>query len=62
LEFQNGETYLHEKEWVEGTAFKNRHSGRLVGPFASPADPERFIVGTPWFWGRDYGEPTILIL
>jgi hypothetical protein len=51
LEFRNGETYLDEQEWVEGTTFKNRHSGRLVGPFASPADAEKFIVATPWFRG-----------
>jgi len=51
LEFRNGETYLDEQEWVEGTTFKNRHSGRLVGPFASPADAENFIVATPWFRG-----------
>ena len=52
-EFSNGETYLDEQEWVEGTTFKNRHSGRLVGPFASPEDAERFIVATPWFRGVD---------
>jgi hypothetical protein len=23
LEFRNGETYLDEQEWVEGTTFKN---------------------------------------
>jgi hypothetical protein len=51
LVFRNGETYLDEQEWVEGTTFKNRHSGRLVGPFASPADAENFIVATPWFRG-----------
>jgi hypothetical protein len=51
LEFRNGETFLDEQEWVEGTAFKNRHSGKLVGPFASPADAEQFIVATPWFQG-----------
>jgi hypothetical protein len=51
LEFRNGETYLDEQEWVEGTTFKNRHSGRLVGPFASPADAKNFIVATPWFRG-----------
>ena len=51
LEFRNGETYLDEQEWVEGTTFKNRHSGSLVGPFASPADAENFIVATPWFRG-----------
>ena len=52
LEFENGETYLSELEWVEDTTFTNRHSGRLVGPFPSPLDAERFIVGTPWFCGR----------
>ena len=51
LEFRNGETYIDEQEWVEGTTFKNRHSGSLVGPFASPADAETFIVETSWFRG-----------
>lgn len=49
-EFSNGETYLLESEWRRG-AFVDRHSGRLVGPFASPKDAERFIVATPWFVG-----------
>jgi hypothetical protein len=53
LEFDNGETYLDEQEWVEGTTFKNRHSGRLVGPFASPEDAEKFIVATSWFCGSN---------
>ena len=51
--FSNGETYLDEKEWVTGTTFKNRHSGRMVGPFSSPLDAEKFIVATSWFSGRD---------
>jgi hypothetical protein len=51
LEFRNGETYLDEQEWFEGTTFKNRHSGQLVGPFASPEDAEKFIVATSWFRG-----------
>jgi hypothetical protein len=51
LEFRNGETYLDEQEWVEGTTFKNRRSGRLVGPFSSPDEAERFIAATPWFRG-----------
>lgn len=51
LEFPNGETYIDEQEWVEESTFKNRHSGRLVGTFASPADAENFIVATPWFRG-----------
>lgn len=52
LEFRNGEIYLDEKEWLEGTTFKNRHSGKLLGPFASPEDAEKFIVATPWFRGN----------
>lgn len=51
LEFRNGETYLDEQEWFEGTTFKNKHSGQLVGPFASPEDAEKFIVATSWFRG-----------
>lgn len=52
-EFRNGETYIAEREWVEGTAFQDRHSGRMVGPFAPPKAAESFIVGTAWFCGRD---------
>ncbi|WP_250626079.1 hypothetical protein [Pinirhizobacter soli] len=51
LEFRHGEIYLDEQEWVGGTDFKNRHAGRLVGPFASTEEAERFIVGTSWFQG-----------
>jgi hypothetical protein len=52
-ELRSGQTYLAEREWVEGTTFKDRHSGRMVGPFASVEEAERFIVQTPWFRGRD---------
>ena len=51
LQFRNGEAYIDEKERFEGTTFKNRHSGSLVGPFASPEDAEKFIVATSWFRG-----------
>lgn len=51
-EFYNGETYLLERECLEGTTFVDRHSGSLVGPFASPEHAERFIVTTAWFLGR----------
>ncbi|MBH0239037.1 hypothetical protein [Methylobrevis albus] len=52
-EFSNGETYLLESEWVEGDVFRDRHGGRLVGPFTSPDHAEQFIVGTPWFNGTE---------
>jgi hypothetical protein len=51
-EFRNAGTYLTEREWVEGTTFRDRHSGRMVGPFASPEAAEEFIVATDWFHGR----------
>jgi len=51
-EFSNGQTYLLESEWVEGTKFAERHSGQMVGPFQTPAHAERFIVATPWFTGQ----------
>jgi len=51
LEFKGGETYLDEQERAEDGAFVNRHSGRLVGPFASPDEAEAFIVATSWFCG-----------
>jgi hypothetical protein len=53
LEFSNGEYYLAERDWVEGTTFKDRHSGRPVGPFATADDAEKFIVATPWFNGQE---------
>ncbi|OZB60373.1 MAG: hypothetical protein B7X39_06995 [Lysobacterales bacterium 14-68-21] len=53
LEFRNGETFLDEREWLEGTTFRNRHAGNLVGPFASPEDARNFIVATSWFRGDD---------
>lgn len=52
-EFDNGETYILESEWVEETTFKERHEGVLVGPFALPKHAERFIVATPWFNGTE---------
>ena len=52
-EFRNGETYLVLRDWVEGTTFRDRHSARMVGPFASPEAAETFIVATTWFCGGD---------
>ncbi|QUD89854.1 hypothetical protein [Phenylobacterium montanum] len=52
LEFEGGEVFLDEKEKVGTGGFENRHSGSLVGPFASAEAAESFIVGTSWFSGR----------
>jgi len=46
--FRNGKTYIAERERRNGR-YEDRHSGNLVGPFASPEAAEEFIVGTPWF-------------
>lgn len=51
-EFSNGETYLVEREWVEGTTFNDRHDGAMVGPFTSTEAAESFIVATAWFCGH----------
>jgi hypothetical protein len=50
--FDNGTTYLVERERTEGTEFQDRHSGKMVGPFASPEAAEKFIVATDWFRGH----------
>jgi hypothetical protein len=50
-EFDNGQTYLLESEWVAGTEFRERHEGRMVGPFRSPKHAEQFIVTAAWFTG-----------
>lgn len=51
-EFRNGASYILERQMGENGTFEDRHSGRLVGPFASPDEAERFIVTTEWFNGR----------
>jgi hypothetical protein len=51
--FTNGETYLLESEWAEGTIFRERHEGRMVGPFPSSKHAEQFIIATSWFNGAD---------
>ncbi|MBS0411117.1 MAG: hypothetical protein JSR86_14455 [Proteobacteria bacterium] len=49
MEFEGGEIYLNEQERREDGAYENRHSGNLVGPFATSEAAEAFIVGTTWF-------------
>lgn len=49
--FDNGQTYLLESERVDGTEFRERHEGRMVGPFRSPKHAEQFIVSAAWFSG-----------
>jgi len=56
-EFRDGPVYLVERELREGTTFIDRHSGRMVGPFNSPEDAEKFIVATAWFNGDDAQRP-----
>ncbi|SON55603.1 hypothetical protein HDIA_2062 [Hartmannibacter diazotrophicus] len=51
--FDNGQTYLLESEWVDGAEFRERHGGRMIGPFRSPKHAERFIVTAAWFSGAE---------
>ena len=48
-ELRTGEAYIVERERKGDGAFKDRHNGRMVGPFASPEDAEAFIIATRWF-------------
>jgi hypothetical protein len=50
--FENGQVYLLESEWIDGAGFIERHEGRMVGPFRSPKHAEQFIVTTEWFRGE----------
>jgi predicted urease superfamily metal-dependent hydrolase len=52
-EFDKGQTYILESDWVSDTTFSPRHNGALVGPFASTKDAELFIVATSWFNGPE---------
>ena len=52
-EFDSGEAYLLESEWVEDELFRARHGGRLVGPLPSLEHAEQFIVSTSWFNGTE---------
>ena len=52
-EFDTGQTYILEAERGEDGQFLVRHSGALVGPFASPKAAEKFIVATTWFTGDE---------
>jgi hypothetical protein len=54
-EFSNGETFIFERERSDGSDLVDRHSGKMVGPFSSPEEAEKFITATPWFQGHSYG-------
>ena len=56
-EFSHGGTYILEAESIESSSFKERHDGRLVGPFVSPKHAEQFIVSTDWFRGEVLPSP-----
>jgi hypothetical protein len=49
----DGLAYYVEQERVEEDVFKNRGSGKEVGPFDSPEAAENAAVGTAWFNGRE---------
>jgi hypothetical protein len=50
---RNGRTYFVEREWVEGTTFKDRGRGEEIGPYETPEAAEAAAVARPWFSGGD---------
>jgi hypothetical protein len=50
-ERRDGRAYFVEREWVEGTTFKDRGSGEEIGPYQSPEAAEAAAIARPWFSG-----------
>ena len=46
---RDGRAYFVEREWVEGTTFKDRGRGEEIGPYETPEAAEAAAVGRPWF-------------
>jgi hypothetical protein len=47
---RDGRAYFVEREWVEGTTFKDRGRGEEIGPYETPEAAEAAAVaGSSWF-------------
>jgi hypothetical protein len=46
---RDGRAYFVEREWIEGTTFKDRGFGEEIGPFETPEAAEAAAVVRPWF-------------
>lgn len=48
-ERRDGRAYFVEREWVEGTTFKDRGRGEEIGPYETPEAAEAAAVARRWF-------------
>jgi hypothetical protein len=48
-ERRDGRTYFVEREWIEGTTFKDLNPGEEIGPYDSPEAAEAAAISRPWF-------------
>lgn len=51
-ERRDGQAYFIEREWVEGTTWKDREGQNEVGPYKSPKEAEAAAIVTAWFSGE----------
>ena len=50
--YRDGRAYFVDREWVEGTTFKDRSGSALNGPYDTPVEAEKAAVSRPWFYGE----------
>jgi hypothetical protein len=48
-ERRDGTAYFVDREWVEGTTFRDVGHGEEIGPYHSIAAAEAAAVSRPWF-------------
>ena len=48
---RDGRAYFVDREWVEGTTFKDREGGEESGPYETAEVAEAAAVVRPWFIG-----------
>ena len=48
---RDGRAYFVDREWVEGTTFKDRGRGEEIGPYETAEAAEGAAVVRPWFTG-----------
>jgi hypothetical protein len=50
---RDGRAYFVEREWVEGTTFRDRGFGEEIGPYETPEAAEAAAAVRPWFLDDD---------
>ena len=48
---RDARAYFVEREWVEGTTFKDRGRGEEIGPYETPEAAEAAAIARRWFFG-----------